>query len=480
MLGLKENNPLHMLRQFAHYLNADIHEDIGAGKLVLDNNKGTGSITLYELFPGLVAWVYDMTFHTDFHIDMKFAEDRPYYFGFIVSGRQLQKFPHEEEYKEIQRSQNFILISEPGTESQFIIPKGERFRCCYLIINPLLFEENLTITKRHLRSNLEDVFKHIPQERPYRYFGKIDTNTSRYAQVIIKNSRTDIVGRLHTEGAVMNMLASQLESHNEDQRSKELTSDLRKSELSRITELGDFVKDNITEIVSIQQASRYLGLSPKKIQSGVRFLYGCSANKYMSNVRLEYAKDLIHTTDLSIKEISYSIGYKSRSYFSKMFFERFGVLPKEYQNSFLKDNLLFEVSYRSIANPNLSNQDIQNILEISRKENARLNITGSLIYHQNVFFQLIEGPKRNVLKVYEKIKKDDRHSQVETMWQGAKPERNFSFWSMALVSDHLELANLQHSPTKRLNLNSMMGDLDEKSVRSTDFWRRVRNMIKVS
>ena len=65
MLDLKEAIPLEMLRQFVVNFDTDLIENFGAAKMLLDNDKGKGSISLYEVFSGLTAWVYNINFTED-------------------------------------------------------------------------------------------------------------------------------------------------------------------------------------------------------------------------------------------------------------------------------------------------------------------------------------------------------------------------------------------------------------------------------
>ena len=480
MLNLKEGSPLEMLRQFAVDLNADLIEDHGASKLILDNDRGTGRISLYEVFPGLTAWVYNIKFSEKYHINTEFAVERPYYFGYHVSGFQQTKFSNEDEYRKIGEGQNFIVVSEPDNSSEFIIPSNIKYQCCYLIINPNQLKDSPTKIKGQLEQNLSEIFAEVDTEEPYRYFGNIDLRTGLFAEIIVKNQRTDLVGRLLTEGAILNMLASQIEAHDHDMNTKSFQPELSKSELVKISSIGDYLKENIGGKVTIKNLAEHLGLSPKKLQSGVRFLYGYSVNQYLTNLRMEVARERIHTTDQSLSEICYTVGFSSKSYFSKLFRERFGMLPRDYKNSFKKDNLLFEVTYRSMAKADISNADIEEILRTSRVSNRAHNITGSLIYHRKVFFQLIEGPKREILELYDKIKNDSRHFDIATMWQGAKPSRDFADWSLAMLSDS-GILNIPHEgSTKNLNLGHLMGDIDDHSLVSQNLWRKVRNEIKTS
>ena len=80
----------------------------------------------------------------------------------------------------------------------------------------------------------------------------------------------------------------------------------------------------------------------------------------------------------------------------------------------------------------MSDTDILNILETSRKRNAEDSITGILIYWTRTrqFMQILEGSKKAIFDLYEAIKKDDRHKSLKLIWDGEIPERCFANWTM--------------------------------------------------
>ena len=59
-------------------------------------------------------------------------------------------------------------------------------------------------------------------------------------------------------------------------------------------------------------------------------IYGQTAVKTVTDLRLKYAKELLITKRYSIKEISELSGFNSISYFSKVFKKNFGVSPKNF------------------------------------------------------------------------------------------------------------------------------------------------------
>ena len=87
--------------------------------------------------------------------------------------------------------------------------------------------------------------------------------------------------------------------------------------------------------------------------------------------------------------------------------------------------------YISAANHLLSEQELAELLTVSRANNTRLNVTGILLYSNGNILQVLEGEKEVVQSLYEKITKDERHRNVLRLISNESAERSFSDWSMA-------------------------------------------------
>ena len=73
---------------------------------------------------------------------------------------------------------------------------------------------------------------------------------------------------------------------------------------------------------------------------------------------------------------------------------------------------------------------LSGLLIDSRENNEKHNITGSLICRADIYLQMLEGPKKKVSEVFEKIKQDDRHLEVKVLSEGTIKERLFPNWAM--------------------------------------------------
>ena len=92
--------------------------------------------------------------------------------------------------------------------------------------------------------------------------------------------------------------------------------------------------------------------------------------------------------------------------------------------------MIFQLVYQSTAARHLSAEDLLQILEKSRANNDRLQITGMLLYHGGQFLQMLEGEESVVRERYDIIARDERHKWVAIVMTGPNAARDFPDWTM--------------------------------------------------
>lgn len=70
------------------------------------------------------------------------------------------------------------------------------------------------------------------------------------------------------------------------------------------------------------------------------------------------------------------------------------------------------------------------ILLDARRCNARDGITGALIVRGDIYLQLLEGPRDVVEAAYQRIRRDDRHTDVRGVQRRKVDSRLFPEWAM--------------------------------------------------
>lgn len=102
------------------------------------------------------------------------------------------------------------------------------------------------------------------------------------------------------------------------------------------------------------------------------------------------------------------------------------------------DNLVFMyyLIYTSEAKLGVDEVELYEILKSSVRNNLKLDITGLLIFHSGTFIQMLEGSRESVHEIYQVIKEDVRHSNVQKLISSTADRRYFSDWRMALEVVH--------------------------------------------
>ncbi len=83
------------------------------------------------------------------------------------------------------------------------------------------------------------------------------------------------------------------------------------------------------EDFDIHRLCRVLTMSRAQLHRKLTALTGMSATHFIRSIRLQRAKELLQTTDLTVSEIAYEVGFRDPNYFSRTFTEEFGTPPSE-------------------------------------------------------------------------------------------------------------------------------------------------------
>jgi hypothetical protein len=75
--------------------------------------------------------------------------------------------------------------------------------------------------------------------------------------------------------------------------------------------------------------------------------------------------------------------------------------------------------------------EIGRIVQVARERNARLGVTGTLIYNRARFAQVLEGPAEAVDEIMARILRDQRHEKVTVVDVLETTRRCFANWSLS-------------------------------------------------
>lgn len=85
------------------------------------------------------------------------------------------------------------------------------------------------------------------------------------------------------------------------------------------------------EAISLEDLAAMAGMSRSAFSNHFAATFGQSPFEFLTDVRLRRAARLLEATDLPIKAVASTVGYASRSYFSRAFTRLFGVDPSTFR-----------------------------------------------------------------------------------------------------------------------------------------------------
>jgi AraC-like DNA-binding protein len=116
---------------------------------------------------------------------------------------------------------------------------------------------------------------------------------------------------------------------------------LRPLEKKAVSEVKAYIEEHYREHITVDLLARMnwqsdqVSFRTRRLHDAFAAIFLQTIHDYHIRIRMERAKLLLETSDLSIKAIGISVGYKADSGFSAAFRRFFGVSPSTYRNSII-------------------------------------------------------------------------------------------------------------------------------------------------
>ncbi len=94
----------------------------------------------------------------------------------------------------------------------------------------------------------------------------------------------------------------------------------------------EYIHRNYRQQITLEQAASYSAASPTHFSRRFNAEMGVNFSAYVNRLRIEKSKELLKETDMSLSEISQSVGFTSQQYFSKVFKAETGMTPGQFRN----------------------------------------------------------------------------------------------------------------------------------------------------
>ncbi len=322
-----------ILTDIAEALEVEPINNSGELTVEIPSEIGEGYIKGISFDSGIGYVSYNCKFFEDVEIHFSLNTVHPLKFIFCSEGKVGHCFQKKDKIHIIDRYQN-IVVSSNGYDGHILhFEKNVSTHVSSLEIIRSIFTHRSNYDFKDLDTTLKDLFKDAVSEKQFYYQGNYSIKSADVMEDINSKDYTGFLRNLFLEGKTFEMLVIQIAQYEDDANGENLPQILRKSDIQKVDYVAKRIQGDLSTNLTVETLAKEAGTNVNKLQEGFKYVYNLTVNKYMQHIKLEAAKEMLQLSEKNISEIVTSIGLNNRSYFSKIFKEKYGVSPKYFLKS---------------------------------------------------------------------------------------------------------------------------------------------------
>jgi len=322
-----------ILEDLGQSLDAEVQNNSGELSIEIPEKFGEGYIKGCSFDSGIGYVSYNCKFFEDVEIHFSLNTVHPLKFIFCSEGSVGHCFQKTKKIHEIDTYQN-IVVSSNGYDGHILyFKKGVSTHVSSLEIIRSIFTHRSNYDFKDLDPTLKELFKDAVAQKQFFYQGNYSIKAADLMEDINTKDYTGFLRNLFLEGKAFEMLVIQIAQYQDDENGENLPQILRKSDIEKVDYVAKRIQGDLSTNLTVETLAKEAGTNVNKLQEGFKYVYNLTVNKYMQHVKLEAAKEMLKLSEKNISEIVTSIGLNNRSYFSKIFKEKYGVSPKYFLKS---------------------------------------------------------------------------------------------------------------------------------------------------
>ncbi|ANW95597.1 transcriptional regulator [Wenyingzhuangia fucanilytica] len=318
------------VKQIQSVLGGVFKERWGEHTLTVNNENAFGSIRFIQFDRGVSMFEIDMVFNDEVLLLRDTSLYNPIRFSYCLEGYYEHHFHNTTKRKKVDQFQSVIISGRDGGYTYSYLPKGIKVRTNEIQVLRNKFIGRALNPIDTLNDKLHEVFLDADHENKFSYFGSHNLKLADHINFLSTIKKKGLIKMLLIESKVYEILSQHIFQHNQAMSGQTLETSLLKSELKLVRKYAKKIIKTPAVNYSLESISEETGLTQAKLQEGFKLLYNRTVTEYIRHIRLKEARDLMNTTDMNVSEIVYTVGFSSRSYFSKIFKSKFDISPSEY------------------------------------------------------------------------------------------------------------------------------------------------------
>lgn len=291
------------------------------------NGTGDGTVQTMDVRPGMSLTISDFMFYKDTIMEEDIREQKIFQISFCLDGE------FEWCYLQGEKEYHFFLGAQQCQVSHGAIGYcrstfrgGQRCRSVSITLDRNTYQQIFSaICLRNAVCSTEAA----GQAKLYRYTPSV----SKILAEMINCPYCDELKKIYTEGQILRLIAVFCEEVICQSPANMLGFSITAEEYEALLRAREFINCNYAHPLTIAQVAQRAAVSEKRLTEGFRHCFGCTVNEYITEKRMEAAKELLLTGKYTASNVTWMVGYSHTGYFIRVFREHYGMSPGEMRKS---------------------------------------------------------------------------------------------------------------------------------------------------
>ncbi|MBF2002171.1 MAG: helix-turn-helix transcriptional regulator [Synechococcales cyanobacterium M58_A2018_015] len=295
----------------------------------LPKQVGQGYFRNLRLRDGLELVIYDLDLHQSLVADFQQSSviNSLIKLTFCTSGQCSGSIPGLKSQLTVSAWQT-ALTASPGAAGILELRAGQTISVVEFLISPAFmmrliepYWQSLPPNWQHtLNQDLTDPYLHLSQTTP---------EIAQILRLIVQCPYQGLIRQLYLEGKALELIALYFAQFaHSPANSPSVT--VRRQDFDALYQAQQILQKNMHDPPALAELAQQVGLNERKLQQGFQQLFGTTVFGLLHDYRMEQARQLIESNQMTIGAIAHAVGIAHRGYFATAFKRKFGSTPKEY------------------------------------------------------------------------------------------------------------------------------------------------------
>ncbi|WP_228852122.1 helix-turn-helix domain-containing protein [Aegicerativicinus sediminis] len=326
-----------VIEKLANEFGASLIDSQGAEGFLLPEKLGKGIINSHEFTHGIETTVFDFSTTKTMELSFNYPLVCPLRVIYNL-GDSINISLEDPTTDKIKIDPSQYLLLSTSTKFHHILEIKSKSDISLIIIDIYRkdFEEKIEQYLKNMDSELVDIFRDLNGINQFYHKSTFPKKIAVLIEELLDSEHEDFMKSVFVEGKTQEILATTIQTYMDTKNGKGFH--INDAYLKKLEQVEEIIQRDLENVPSIAELAKLVGINQNKLQQGFKHMFKVSVNNYIRNQKMSKARELLESTDLNITEISERIGINSKSYFSKLFRQYYGLSPKNYQCRFKEEN----------------------------------------------------------------------------------------------------------------------------------------------